>query len=112
MGEVFGMVITHAMAAGMGGIRTSGDLVARMQMSRSMKIGAAKKYVAEKLGVSLVDLSDEVAMLDVRETLNIGRVTTAPGLAKGIEAKVRIAKLLGIDINCVNTFKRNAGVDF
>ncbi len=112
MGEAFGMVITHAIAAGMGGIRTSGDLVARMQMSRSMKIDEAKKYVAEKLGASLGDLADEIMMYDLREDFNIGRVTTAPGQAKGIEAKVRIAKLLGININCVNNFKRNAGVDF
>lgn len=112
MGEAFGMVITHAMAAGMGGIRTAGDLVARMQMSRSMKIDAAKQYVAEKLGVSLTDLTDEVAMLDVRDMHNIGRVVSAPGIARGIEAKVRIAKVLGIEINCVNRFKKNAGVEF
>jgi len=28
-----------------------------------------------------------------------------PGSAKGIEAKFRIADLLGIEINCVNQFK-------
>ena len=112
MGEAFGMVITHAMAAGMGGMRTAGDLVARMQIARSMKIDEAKKYVADKLGCSVADLSDEVAMYDIREIHNIGRVTTAPGLAKGIEAKVRIGNLLGLNINSVNTFKRNAGVEF
>ncbi|MBS4024304.1 MAG: [dimethylamine--corrinoid protein] Co-methyltransferase, partial [Clostridia bacterium] len=46
------MAITHALASGMGGIRTSGDLVARMQMSRGMRINDAKEYVAGKLGVS------------------------------------------------------------
>ncbi|MCK4815979.1 hypothetical protein KA005_09415, partial [bacterium] len=33
------------MAAGMGGIRTSGDLVAWMQMTRRMRIAEAKRYV-------------------------------------------------------------------
>ena len=112
MGEAYGMLITHSIAAGMGGIRTAGDLVARMQMSRSMKINEAKKYVADKLGVSLIDLTDEVEMYHLREALNIGRVSYSPGYAKGIEAKIRIAKLLDLNINCVNTFKRNAGIDF
>ena len=30
------------------------------------------------------------------------------GLNKGIEAKFRIAEFLGIDINCVKTFRSNA----
>ena len=47
------MAITHAMTSGMGGMRTSGDLVARMQMTRGMKIEEAKKFVADKLGVSV-----------------------------------------------------------
>ena len=32
------MDVTHALAAGMGGIRTAGDLVARMQMARGMRL--------------------------------------------------------------------------
>lgn len=40
------MCITHSLASGMGGVRTAGDLVARMQMSRNMKINEAKEYVA------------------------------------------------------------------
>ena len=41
------------MAAGMGGIRTAGDLVAWMQMTRKMKIAEAKQYVASKLGIDI-----------------------------------------------------------
>lgn len=63
------MPIAHGMAAGMGGIRTAGDLVVRMQMSRKMRINDAKAYVAEKLKVSPIDLSDEHVMREVREEL-------------------------------------------
>jgi len=62
--------------------------------------------VAGKLGISLADISDPVVMSEVREDLDIGRVNEAPGVAKGIDAKIRIAKLLDIEINCVNVFKR------
>ena len=43
----------------MGGIRTAGDLVAWMQMARRMKINDAKAYVADKLGVDVIALTDE-----------------------------------------------------
>ena len=43
--------MAHIMAAGMGGIRTAGDLVAWMQMTRQMKIAEARQYVASKLGI-------------------------------------------------------------
>lgn len=99
------MPIAHGMAAGMGGIRTAGDLVARMQMTRRMRINEAKAYVAEKLKVSTADLSNEHVMREVREELDIGIITAVPGCAKGIEAKARIADLLGIEINSVNRLK-------
>ncbi len=99
------MHIAHSIASGMGGMRTAGDLVARMQMSRSMKIKEAKEYVASKLKVSVSDLADPVVMSEVREDLDIGRVNALPRVSKGIDAKFRIAKLLGIEINCVNKFK-------
>lgn len=99
------MAIAHSTASGMGGMRTAGDLVARMQMSRSMKIKEAKEYVASKLKVSVSDLADPVVMSEVREDLDIGRVNALPRVAKGIDAKFRIAELLGIEINCVNQFK-------
>ena len=104
-GDPMGMAITHAIASGMGGMRAAGDLVARMQMTRGMKIDEAKKYVADKLSVSVADLTDPVIMTEVREDLDIGSISPLPGCAKGIEAKLRIAEVLGIDINCVRRLK-------
>ncbi len=104
-----GMAVTHAMTSGMGGIRTAGDLVARMQVSRGMKIDAAKAYVAEKLSISPFDLSDVTRMTELREDLNLGTVISRPGKAKTLEAKFRIAELLGIKINSIERFKERAG---
>jgi len=92
--------MAQALASSMGGIRTAGDLVARMQL-RKMRLGEAKEYVADRLGVSVLDLSDSTVMRTVRENLDIGVVTGVPGIAKGLQAKVRIAELLGIRINSV-----------
>lgn len=100
------MAITHAHASGMGGMRTAGDLVARMQMTRGMKIAEAKAYVAGKLKISVTELTDPVIMTEVRQDLQIGVMSPQPADAKGIEAKFRIAEILGIDINCVNRFKK------
>ncbi len=100
------MAVSHIMAAGMGGLRTAGDLVAWMQMSKKMKLPEAKKYVAEKLGVSILDLTDEDVMYPLREELGIGVVTAKAGGPKGIVAKAKIANLLGIEINSVNLFKK------
>ena len=100
------MAVSHAIASGMGGMRAAGDLVARMQMTRGMKIDEAKKYVADKLSVSVTDLTDPVIMTEVREDLDIGSISPLPGCAKGIEAKLRIAEVLGIDINCVRRLKK------
>ncbi len=103
---MLGMCITHSIASGMGGVRTSGDLVARMQMSRNMKINEAKEYVANKLKVSVGDLTDSTVMTRVREELGLGCVAQLPGRPKGIEAKFNIAKVLDIEINSVNKFKQ------
>ena len=86
-------------------MRAAGDLVARMQMARGMRNQEAKAYVAEKLGIGVAELTDPVIMTEVREDLQIGAVTPLPQCAKGIEAKFRIAEVLGIDINCVERFK-------
>ncbi|KKL57758.1 hypothetical protein LCGC14_2232220 [marine sediment metagenome] len=53
VGDPFGMAVSHGIASGMGGIRTAGDLVAWMQISRKMKIDEAKQYVAKKLGIEV-----------------------------------------------------------
>ena len=100
-----GMAISHAIASGMGGMRAAGDLVARMQMTRGMKINEAKAYVAGKLGISVADLSDPVIMTEVRQDLEIGYINPLPGCAKGLEAKIHIAELLDIDINCIRRLK-------
>ena len=100
------MPIAHIMAAGMGGMRTAGDLVAWMQMSKKMKLPEAKQYVAQKLGVSIPDLTDEDVMYSLREKLGLGLVMGKPADPKGIMAKARIAKLLGIEIPSVNLFKK------
>jgi dimethylamine--corrinoid protein Co-methyltransferase len=104
------MAITHAHASGMGGMRAAGDLVARMQMTRGMKIDEAKAYVAGKLGVTVLELTDPVIMNEVRTDLGIGVITPLPGMAKGIEAKFNMAKVLDIDINCVKRFKERVSL--
>ncbi len=110
MGDPLGMAITHAIASGMGGTRTAGDLVARMQMARGMRIREAKEYVADKLNVSVSDLTDPVLMGEVREDLQIGSMTPLPGSPRGIEAKLRIAEVLDIDINCVQRLKAKMSI--
>ena len=100
-----GMAVSHAIASGMGGMRAAGDLVARMQMTRGMRIDEAKKYVADKLNVAVSDLTDPVIMTELREDLELGCVTPLPGCAKGIEAKLRIAEVLDIEINCIKRLK-------
>jgi hypothetical protein len=103
------MAVTHESVAGMGGIRSAGDLVFRMQMA-GMKINAAKAFVAEKLHVSVEDLADCAVMKDLREELNIGTTQSRPNAGVGIQTKFRIAEILGISINCVEKFKREAGI--
>jgi len=100
-----GMPISHIMTSGMSGIRAAGDLVARMEFAKSMRVGEAKDYVAKKLDVTTDDLSDEYVMRELREELGIGVITSVAGAPKGIAAKMNIEKLLGIDINCCEKFR-------
>ena len=104
------MEVAHEVSAGMGGIRTAGDLVLRMQLSKGMKIHEAKAYVAEKLGIDPIDLSDCNIMREIREDLNLGRPMPPDRVAKGMEAKIRIAKVLGLKINSVERFLQKAGL--
>jgi dimethylamine---corrinoid protein Co-methyltransferase len=109
-GDVYGQAISHGVASGMGGIRTAGDLVARMQITRGMRLKQAKEYVAQKLGVSLMDLSDPVVMLNVRKERGLGSFTEAGEILfvddpAGLEAKFHVAELLDIPINSVERFK-------
>ncbi len=76
-----------------------------MQMTRGMKLGEAKRYVANKLKVSVAELTDDNLMWDLRRELGIGTVYSKMRLPKGIEAKHHIARLLDIEINSVNLFR-------
>lgn len=99
------MDIPHLMTSGMQGIRTSGDLVARMMYAKNMRLNDAKEYVAKKLGLDTVEIADECIMRDLREELGIGVVTGVPGSPRGIAAKMNIEKLLGIKINSCEKFR-------
>jgi hypothetical protein len=108
------MDVTHALAAGMGGVRTAGDLVARMQMSRGMRLPEAKKYVADRLGCSIRDLGDSYAMEQIRGEKGLGRIldhsNLHPGEPNAMTAKFRIAELLGVPVNSVERFRELAGL--
>jgi dimethylamine---corrinoid protein Co-methyltransferase len=114
VGDPLGMACTHALASGMGGMRTAGDLVGRMQMTRGMRLKEAKAYVAGKLGCAVADLADPIAMHDLRRDLGLGRIPvqelTYPAHAGAMEAKFRIADVLGVPINSVARFQEHAGL--
>ena len=102
----------HAQASGMGGMRAAGDLVARMQMTRRMRLKEAKHYVAGKLGCTPRDLSDPIAMEQIRLDKGLGTLAatsaTHPDEAGMMEAKFNISRTLDIPINCVERFKARA----
>ncbi len=100
------MHAAHALVAGMGGVRTAGDLVARQQLNRGMRIDAAKKYVADKLRIAVSDINDPVVMGEVREDLNIFRISEGQGTTDSMAAKFNISRIMDMDINCVNRFKK------
>ena len=114
VGDPLGMACSHALASGMGGMRTAGDLVGRMQMTRGMRLKEAKTYVAERLGVGVADLADPIAMHDVRRDLGLGRIPvqelTYPNHPGAMEAKFRIAEVLEVPINSVARFTTHAGL--
>ena len=95
----------------MGGIKTAGDLVFRMQLMHGMKIGEAKEHVAGKLGVSVFDLCDPLVMSELRDDLGLGVQMPGTGTPMGTAAKMRISEKLGIRINSVERFKEKAGID-
>lgn len=103
------MAVTHESVAGMGGIRTSGDLVFRMQL-KGMKIKDAKSFLADKLHLSVEDLADCAVMKELREELNIGTTQSRANAGVGIQTKFRIAEIMGITINSVEKFKKEAGL--
>jgi dimethylamine--corrinoid protein Co-methyltransferase len=103
------MHASHAIAAGMGGMRTAGDLVGRMQVTRGMRLGEAKDYVAGRLRIPRADLSDPLVTHEVRRELGLGIVPLEelvfPDEPGAIEAKFNIAALLAVPINSVARFR-------
>jgi dimethylamine--corrinoid protein Co-methyltransferase len=94
----------------MGGIRAAGDLVARMEITRGMRLSEAKQYVAGKLGVAPADLSDPALMLDLRKELGLGSIVESGEVigiddAIALEAKFNVAELLELPIACVERFR-------
>ncbi len=76
-----------------------------MQLTKKMRLDEAKRYVAGKLGIGVMDLCDSTVMRRLREELDIGVITAVAGAAKGLEAKARIADLLGVRVNCVERLR-------
>ena len=99
-GDIFGMPVAHAVASGMNGLRAAGDLVARLQMAKGMRLAEAKQTVAAALGVAVPDLADPLVMHELRGQLRLGRLfeaeTTYPRDPSPQEAKANIARLLGL----------------
>ena len=108
------MASTHALASGMGGMRTAGDLVARMQMTRGLRLPQAKQYVADKLDCTVRDLSDSYAMEQIRGEKGLGRIldhsNLHPGKPNAMSAMFRIAELRGLRISSVERFRELAGL--
>ena len=94
----------------MGGMRTAGDLVARVQLAKKLRIDEAKKYVADRLKVGVNELSDPVIMAEVRADLGFGVMMPLGGVPKGLECKFNIARVLDLNINCLDRFKKRAGL--
>ncbi len=84
----------------------------RLQIAKKMRINEAKKYVADKLGLTIEEISDVVTMADVREERGFGLANFEPYAESniGMEAKFKIAEALDIKINSVERFKERAGL--
>lgn len=112
MGDPLGQEATHGITASMGGVRTTGDMVMRLQLSKKMRINEAKQYVADKLGLTIEEICDVVTMAEVREERGFGLGNFEPYAESniGMEAKFKIAEALDIKINSVERFKERAGI--
>jgi dimethylamine--corrinoid protein Co-methyltransferase len=97
----------------MGGTRTTGDMVMRVQLAKKLRIDAAKAYVAEKLDLRVEDICDVITMTEIRADRGFGLPHVEPYADSniGMEAKFKIAKALDIRINSVEKFKELAGID-
>ena len=106
-GDSHGVAIAQIVSSCMGGIRTAGDLVAWMQLTRRMKIEQAKAYVAQKLNLTTADLTDETTMAKIRSEKGLGSVIPDHVEYTGIAAKSKIAKLLDITIHSVALYEKH-----
>jgi len=106
-GDSHGVAIAQIVSSCMGGIRTAGDLVAWMQLTRRMKIDQAKAFVARKLDIDVRYLTDETTMAKKRAELGISSVIPDHVEYTGIAAKTKISRLLDIPIRSVELFRRN-----
>lgn len=100
-----GLECTHSVAACMNGIKTAGDLVMRLQLLKKMRINDAKSYIAKKLNISVDDVDDCSVMEEVREQFGIGLQRPLTGSPIGMEVKAKIAKVMDIPINSLNSSK-------
>ena len=84
----------------------------RVQLAKKLRIKEAKQYVADKLGLTTLEICDIITMSDVREDRGFGLPHIEPCAESniGMEAKFRIAKALDIKINSVEKFKKRAGI--
>jgi len=94
----------------MGGIKTAGDLVLRVQLAKKLRIDDAKKYVADKLGVDVAVLADCFEMKELRSNLGLGTMEFVEGEPAYMSAKFNIAKVLDIPILSVELFKKQIGL--
>ncbi len=111
MGDPVGMEAAHELAVGMCGIRSTGDMVLRVQLAKGYKIDRAKAYVAEKLGVPVEDLADPLMMAELREKHGLGMMQPTDNVPINMEVKMRIAEILDLPINSVERFKKRAGLN-
>ena len=110
MGDPIGVTAGHVAACGMGGIKTAGDLVLRVQLAKKLRIDDAKKYVAEKLGVTVNVLSDCFEMKEIRSELGLGTHEIIVDDPSNMSAKFNIARVLDIPIRSVDLFEKQAGL--
>ncbi len=80
----------------------------RLMLDKKMKLGAAKKYVCDKLGITLDQLCDSTFMLEFRRDKGYGVVMPYHNDIYGLEAKARIADVLGLTINSIEKFKEKS----
>lgn len=79
--------------------------MAWVQMAKKLKINEAKAYVAKKLEVNPMDLSDQHLMYALRQKLELGSISPMAGETMGILAKRKVAALLDIPINSVRVME-------